>query len=986
MSEGHDDTVAETPGASPPLRDAKPDTIGRYRVESVLGVGGMGTVYAAFDPDLERRVALKLLRADRAGGELRARLLREARAMARLQHPNVVTVYEVGTEGGRDYVAMELVEGEALKAWLEVAAREPAAIIAAFVAAGHGLAAAHAAGIVHRDFKPHNVLRRRDGRVMVTDFGLARGVEASAPVDAFERTADVGGSLSGLTRTGSVLGTPAYMAPEQWSGKIVGPRADQFSFCVALWEALTGERPFNAATLDELKALVQKGPPDPVKLPRALREPLVRGLSPDPEKRFASMDALLAALQPRSRSALLVAGGAAAIALAAAIYVAVRPAGGPACPAPAIDPATIVYRDLDRVSVPAIAADLERIATLRKSACEMAPEVRATRLTCLDGVLVHLSLAAEAAHGAPAMASRLPLDGKIDATPLLVDPDVCTHPKPPRLIQRETPLLREAATSWLADMGASDPPAAAGAKALVAKTAGEPCAAAFAHVFAAQATAGNERHQHIADAESAAQLCGDDWMAARLAVAAVQQALNESMIGAASMEKLHRAEALADVPRDPGIDATLGLLTLQVAILADNLDQAAAVAKKSEDEFAGRKMRHLQFRAALTRIQIERMRGKPEDLASLGKQLADVRAAAVAQLGEDDPTVENVDRTAADWMFASGDVEHAHAEMEKRRKERPIVNARHITGIVLGPDGHPVADALVGAAEHLRGDSISAVMGMGWWIRTTHTRADGTFELDAAPEGAIVAEHGGLRAPSVAIADRVTLRLAPTSRIEGKVDLHGVAPERVTIVARDSAISVADVTYAVLAPVQKDGSFSVDGVQRGKVIVSTAVGGPTTKMIGKTVDVKGPVVRDVKLSLAASNRSVDIIVRSTIGMPLPNAQIAVVPGNMPARAKASTINIAAVSASLKIANHIEGATADERIKLAAKPGDLFATITDIPDGAQSACAVAMPSDMSDPAMTQKIIAHLDRLEVRCAPIKDTNELIVLEVPPLPRLD
>ncbi|HSN29005.1 MAG TPA: hypothetical protein VLT45_22110, partial [Kofleriaceae bacterium] len=670
----------------------------------------------------------------------------------------------------------------------------------------------------------------------------------------------------------------------------------------------------------------------------------------------------------------------------AAIYVGVRPSGGPACPAPAIDPASIVYRDLDRVSVPAIAADLERIATLRKAACGMAPEVRAARLTCLDGVLVHLQLAAEAAHDAPAMASRLPLDAPIDATPLLVDPDVCTHPKPPRLILRETPLLRDAATAWLADMFTSDPADGDRARSLVVKTAGEPCAAAFAHVFAAQATAGNERHQHISDAESTAQLCGDDWMAARLAVAAVQQALDESMIGADSMAKLRRAEALADVPRDPGIDGMLALLTSEVAVLADNLDQAVALVKRSEDELAGRAMRHLQFRAALARIHLERMRGKPEDLANLDKQLADVRAAAVAQLGADDATVENVDREAADWLFARGDVEHAHAEMEKRRKERPIVNARHVTGLVLGPDGRPVAGALVGAAEHLRGDSISAVMGMGWWIRTTHTRADGTFELDTFPEGAIVAEHGGLRAPSVAIADRVTLRLAPTSRIEGKVDLHGVAPERVTIIARDSTISIADMTYAVTAPVQKDGSFTIDGLQRGKVILSTAVTGPTTKMTGKTIDVDRPVVRGVALSLAATNRSVDIIVRSTIGMPLPNAQIAIVPGTMPARAKASEINVAAVSASLKIANHIEGATSDERIKLAAKPGDLFATVADIPDGPQSACAIAMPADLSDPSMPEKIIAHLDRLEVRCAPIKAANPLIILEVPPLPRFD
>ncbi|MBV8756946.1 MAG: protein kinase [Deltaproteobacteria bacterium] len=985
MSEGHDDTVAETPGAPAPRKDAdKPETIGRYRVERVLGVGGMGTVYAAFDPDLERRVALKLLNSGSTGGELRARLLREARAMARLQHSNVVTVYEVGTEGGRDYVAMELVEGETLKAWLEVATREPDAIVAAFVAAGQGLAAAHAAGIVHRDFKPHNVLRRRDGRVMVTDFGLARGVEASAPVDAFDKTADAG-SLSGLTRTGSVLGTPAYMAPEQWTGKLVGPRADQFSFCVALWEALTGERPFAAATFEELKALVQKGPPDPVKLPRALREPLVRGLQPDPEKRFVSMDALIAALTPRKRSALVVAGGAAAIALGAAITIAVRPAGEPPCPAPAIDPATIVYKDLDRVSVAAIAADLEHVAKLRKAACETAPDVRTPQLACLDGVLAHLALAADAAHDAKSIAQKDPTV-HTDATSLLVDPDVCTHPKRPLLLQRETPLLREAAAAWLADTATPDNPDEPPTKALIAKTASEPCAAAFAHVLGAEATAGTERHQHVTDSESAAQLCADDWMSARLALSGVQQALRESLIGADSTAKLRRADALAQVSHDRGIDAMLALFQMQVALYAENLDQAAALAKQAEDLFAARGMRHQQYRAALGQIQIRRMRGKPEDLAAVPKLLADVRAAAAAQLGPDDPSVAMFDRERADWLFATGDVEHAHAEMDKLRVETAIKHPRHISGMVVDPSGAPVEGALVGAAERLRGDSVSAVMGMGAWTRTTHTDAEGRFELDASSEGAIVAEHAGMRSPSLAIADRVTLHLAPTSRIEGKVDLQGTAPERVTIIARDSAVSVADITYAVVAPVQKDGSYVVDGVQRGKVIVSTAIQGMTVKMNGVTVDVKDPVVRGVDLSLASSKRSIDILIRSTIGMPLPNAQIAVVPGVMPAQAKASAINVAAVSATLKTATHIEGGTVPERIKLASKPGDLFGTVSGIPDGPVSACAIAMPADLSDPTLTEKIISHMDQLEVRCAVVKDTNELIVLEVPPLPRLD
>src|SRR3954465_14647742 len=149
-------------------------TLGRYRLERELGAGAMGVVHAAFDPDLERRIALKVLKGATADAQARDRLLREARAMARLSPPNVVPVYEVGTAGGRDFVAMELIHGESLAEWLRAARRPPAAILDPFPAAGRGPAPPPAAGIIHRDFKPHNVLRSRDGRVVVTDFGLAR--------------------------------------------------------------------------------------------------------------------------------------------------------------------------------------------------------------------------------------------------------------------------------------------------------------------------------------------------------------------------------------------------------------------------------------------------------------------------------------------------------------------------------------------------------------------------------------------------------------------------------------------------------------------------------------------------------------------------------------------------------------------------------------------------------------------------------------------
>ena len=220
-----DDELARTataPATSAEGRVAIGAQLGRYRIEQELGSGGMGVVYAAFDPDLERRIALKVLRiADT--GEARHRLLREARAMARLRHPNIVVVYEVGSADGLDFVAMELLEAGSLADWLKDSTRAPSEILDAFIAAGRGLAAAHAAGIVHRDFKPHNIVRGRDGRILVTDFGLARDatnpLETTLPVGATQSGQT---SLSGITMTGAVVGTPAYMAPEQWQGGRVG--------------------------------------------------------------------------------------------------------------------------------------------------------------------------------------------------------------------------------------------------------------------------------------------------------------------------------------------------------------------------------------------------------------------------------------------------------------------------------------------------------------------------------------------------------------------------------------------------------------------------------------------------------------------------------------------------------------------------------------------------------------------------------------------
>jgi DNA-binding CsgD family transcriptional regulator/predicted Ser/Thr protein kinase len=261
------ETIAELPVAG--------TLLGRYRLIEPIGRGGFGIVFKAVDTQLEREVALKVLHSSGRDDKAEQRLLREAQAMARLKHENLLTVYDVGTfAAGQLFVAMELVDGMSLRAWLEAEPRATGEILARFLQAAAGLAAAHRAGVVHRDFKPDNVLVGRDGTVRVADFGLA--------------------SVGGGERDAHIGGTPRYMAPEQARGDAANPKMDQYSFALALWEALTGRHP----------RLEGDAAPAGRALPKRLRAPLERALQLDPEQRFPSLEPLIAALaRPRVRRA-----------------------------------------------------------------------------------------------------------------------------------------------------------------------------------------------------------------------------------------------------------------------------------------------------------------------------------------------------------------------------------------------------------------------------------------------------------------------------------------------------------------------------------------------------------------------------------------------------------------------------------------------------------------------------------------------------------
>lgn len=292
--ETHIDSCGECRAALSNLarQGGPPPTLGRYRIDTVLGSGGMGIVYRAYDPQLARPIAIKVVK--RAGDDTagRARLVREAQALARLSHPNVCHVYDVGTEGDEVWVAMELIDGVSLRQWAEQH-RDRDALIEVLLGAAEGIAAAHAAGLVHRDIKPENVLVTRDGRAIVTDFGLARHEDAIDP-----RASTISNDPH-LTATGAIAGTPAYLAPEQLLGDPIDARVDQFAWAVMTYELVTGTKPFPIVFAVRVEA-IRHGLTPPASLPPALASALVRAMQAAPADRFASMRELIAAIRAQA--------------------------------------------------------------------------------------------------------------------------------------------------------------------------------------------------------------------------------------------------------------------------------------------------------------------------------------------------------------------------------------------------------------------------------------------------------------------------------------------------------------------------------------------------------------------------------------------------------------------------------------------------------------------------------------------------------------
>jgi predicted Ser/Thr protein kinase len=989
--------AAASSSATPPA-ELSGTTIGRYRIERELGAGGMGVVYVAFDPDLERRIALKVLRA--ANHDAAKRLQREAKAMARLTHPNVVTVYEVATATGRDYVAMELVEGESLADWLRAERREPAAILDAFVAAGRGLAAAHAAGIVHRDFKPHNVLRGKSGRIAVTDFGLAREASLDPASDPLAVTLPVGAdptitpattpsSLSGLTVTGAVLGTPAYMAPEQWRGAAVSPATDQFAFCVALWEALAGERPFRGKTVEELKAQVEEGPAklDPSRLPRRVRELLLRGLDPDPARRWPSIDALLARLAPpRSRTGLLTALGGGVVAVGAAAVVALG-LGAPAtppeppCPAPVLDPDVVWSPD----AAQAVAAgkqaetgrfidkDMRAWREARMRVCEGASTERVAKLACLDGVLSRIKTVAKVL---PALAAQPYVDG----TKQLIDPAVCLVPVPPRLVMSSA-LTDEVIAASLIDPEPVDPKVR---EALAARVEPDPCAKGLLLLANASQRNTDDRGAALAAAQQASEACGDDRLRADVALFDVTNTMLVAAARDTSPAKVQRAEAVIARVAQPDLVAILDELKAFAAERIDDLDraiermEAAASGMAARGRFAG------ELAARLRILDIRGRRGRPEDVAAIEKMLAEWGPRARERLGDDSNEVRMFEGAAAYIDLYAGRLEEAAARLARTRRTLPQQKSIQIRGKLVDQRGAPVAGARVVTASQLFGTSLTAAMSMtndGSWRETT-TGADGTFTFaDAPTDGVVVAELGAQRSLGARVTDGLTLTLAPTSRIAGRVTSSKPLPANLHV--NVWVVGTEDSRYTLVAPLRADGSFELAGVPRDQLALHATQLRQTAGSAHLALDVREPEVKNVVLALPADGRKLYVVVRSSVATPVGNAQVVVLHGerrlsNVRELAQAQGSGMRALARAWEDVR-------PEALADIARKGDLFAELA-VPASGGTACAIGLPTELGDLGVIEKLQQHSDKIEVRCVPIPSDKTSIVIEVPPLPRLD
>ncbi|MDQ3338256.1 MAG: protein kinase [Myxococcota bacterium] len=908
-----------------------------YVIERELGSGGMGVVYAAFDTELQRRVALKVLR-DGLTDQAQQRLLREARAMARLTHPNVVTVYEVGSANARDFVAMELVDGESLAEWLRAERRREHEILDAFISAGRGLAAAHGAGMVHRDFKPHNVLRSKGGRVVVTDFGLARDaadpLTATLPVPPTSGPPPTDSALSDLTVPGSLVGTPAYMAPEQWSGGRLTPATDQFAFCVALWEALSGERPYRGITLEALREQVTAGPDalDASKLPHRFRRLLRRGLAADPRARWPSMDALLSRLQRRTRRiAIAATAGAALVAIGTVVVLSRSTTQSKiTCRPPAI-------------AIPTNRNTLE-YHQARSTACEAPKAVRESQLACLDRVAARLDAVARAQVMVPTL----------DTGALSIDPDRCGLAEPLALPARYSD---EAVAALALSVDAHVPPDFVDRVRAAAPT--DHCVAAYLAIS-------DGRYD---DATRELATCGDDLAAADLALRRFESeaaALPEADLAKRTREVERILEHASRRDLDWRIEAATAAAARQHRRFDDALAAFdAAIAHVPNEQ------RRLEL--VVSKLDTLLERGRRLDVELVREQAAKWRP--IAERLQREVVLEQLSWLDATAQWTLGDVAGGGKRLRELHAKKPpyMPGATRLTGVVVDRSGKPLAGATVASGFAVAGDAASVVTplhGAGGAFRmvdVTTTDDQGRFVLEHGPAcyGAIVAEHRGERSVVLEARDGARLVVQPTTHVRGRVDIAGrVGMFSVSIThAKRSFLGTAN----VMAMVGPDGRFSIDGVIPGDVIIGLADGARSMTGHGamKRLHVPPRGLEDVVLEVPVG-RELRVLVRGNDMIAM--TPIFVVDGAVEAKTLVELVHRVGQHQMATAATNPVPTVLPPELVGHAKPGDLLATFTSAPTGRASACAMRSMGGGCDSPM-----------QVVCAPVPANTVLTTIEV-------
>ena len=795
--------------------------VGRFVVLGLIGRGGMGTVYTAYDPELDRNIALKLLHPQARIATMdhaRAQILGEAQAMARISHPGVVAIYEVGTSRDRVFAAMELVEGTTLRAWITQQPRSWREVVAVFLLAGEGLAAAHAAGVVHRDFKPENVLLGRDGRVKVGDFGLS--------------------SLS-TAGDGAVAGTPGYLPVEALRGEAVDHRADQFAFCVALYEALHGRRPFSACTADDLAAAVRRGPVfdrQPHGIPKQLDQIARRGLAFEPDDRFADMGELLDALRRAAsrrgarRVAAAVLGAAVVLGAVAVLTVELTREPAPAADASACERGP--EAEIASAWSPALRASLTQhlagsldlgygfdelddfaarwVRDYRGACTSPRGTKMLAKLACLLGerddvarLVDQLPTVPRSGLARTDMSGVLPRVEACDGESPVAPPVLPADPVKRAKIQALRPKLDHAWLSPPEQMLPEMPGLLAEAEAL----GWDPIIAAAHKAFGVAADMSGTRWELARDHyKKAIQLAlrshdyhqeADLWQK-RLWVEyhLASQPANPDDV-AALVEQAH--DAVHNTGDDPVLLARIEWVEAHLQWSADHADDdmLASLGAARTLALSGRDVR-IAMAIAGDMAYVLADRDRPGDLDAAWDLLVDTLRTATAGGRSEVKLLRDMGEFRFDADFRvnavlRGDRAIAHAWDDREGAPKPPDGAVAIRGRVVDARGAAVAGATVVAWRGiLEGDATRAYLRVppaqsrsgvqytgtapsayhraGFDADVATTDASGGFTVRAVHDGGIIAELGGRRSQPRPIGDReLVLQLEPTRTIEGRI-------------------------------------------------------------------------------------------------------------------------------------------------------------------------------------------------------------------------